>query len=262
MNNTFFKYKRLHFVILTLLICLIFPACRSDKDKTPLQMEKGGEYVARIHFKDIGYVDLNLYTSSSETAVNEFIRLAKEGHYNGNSIKTVIDDYAFLVSSEQDITEKGSETSPDQTSTTGTYDPGDAASGKTGGTFSKEINKDFYPFRGALCLTDNGKGISADQFMVITSDQQFLKKLEDLLAYKKVTPAEYYKAAYGTELDEETLALFDTYGGAPWLYGHCIVFGQIYAGQDVLDAISKVDIEEGSSYTPSEDIVIEYIEVK
>ena len=240
MKYSFFKHKRLVVIIFTLTISLLLSSCGEKKQKTPIQMEKGGEYVARIHIKDFGYVDLNLYEAASKTAVDEFKRLAEAGYYNGNTIKTVIDDYAFLITAN---TENDNNTGSDT-------------------KFSSEINKDYYPFRGSLCLTESGNGISADQFMIITADTEFLKELEKLLAYKKVTPAEYYKAAYGTELDDETLALFDTYGGAPWLYGHCIVFGQIYVGLDVIDAVSGVDIEEGSSYTPVEELVIESIEVK
>ena len=39
------------------------------------------------------------------------------------------------------------------------------------------------------------------------------------------------------EIDDKTLGIFSKYGGAPWLYGHCKVFGQLIEGGDVLDRI-------------------------
>ena len=96
----------------------------------------------------------------------------------------------------------------------------------------------------------------------MTSVSDFLKELETLLAYRKITPAEYYKTAYGTDLDEDTLALFEKYGGAPWLYGHCIVFGQVSEGFEVLEAISDVEVEDGNTYSPLEDIIIESVSIE
>ena len=244
-----FQHKKTFLLFLCLSFSLFLISCGSKKVKTPVQTEnKSGDYVARIHFKDYGYIDLNLYEKASKTAMEEFIRLAKEGYYNGNTIKSVIDDYAILISAEA-----GSDDSLSVSETVSENESKD---------FKNEINRDYYPFRGSLCITDNGNGISADQFIIVTADTDFLAELKKLLEYKKITPQEYYLAAYGTELDEDTLALFDTYGGAPWLYGHCIVFGQVYYGFDVLEQISVTDIEEGSSYKPLNDIIIESIEIK
>ena len=136
-----------------------------------------------------------------------------------------------------------------------------ADSHATDKSFKDEVNKDYYPLRGALCLTESGDKISAQQFMIVTADSEFLKELEELLAYKKVTPEEYFKTAYGADVDEEIYDVFVKNGGAPWLYGHCIVFGQVFEGFDILDAISGVEIEEGNTYTPLEDIMIESITI-
>ena len=258
MKYTFFKHKHAVFAFLTILCLIVLSGCGSKKPKTPVQTgNSSGDYVARIDFKDFGSISVNIYASASKQAADDFVRLANAGYYNGHSVKTVIDDYAVLISAGDDD-EAGAGAEAAETSAGDTQIGPDTETAN----FADGINSDFYPFRGALCITDSGKGISADQFMIVTSDTEFLTELETLLAYRKITPAEYYKTAYGTELDEETLSLFEKYGGAPWLYGHCIVFGQVSEGFDVLEAISGVEVEDGNTYSPLEDIIIESVSIE
>ena len=74
-----------------------------------------------------------------------------------------------------------------------------------------------------------------------------------------ITLSQYLKEAYGTEVTEEQLQLYETYGGAPWLYGHNTVFGQIYEGYDVLDAVMETKVT--SKFRPNPAILISKVRV-
>ena len=219
-------FKIIKLTLCFALVVSLLTACHKKKVTAPVQLgSTAGERTAVINFEDYGSISLRLFENDAPEAVAQFIRLAQNGKYNGNTVKNVIDDYCLMVMASE------------------------ADTGASGKDFKDEINTGYYPFRGALCLTESS-GISSQQFMIVTADNVFLKELEELLAYKKVTPEEYFKTAYGAEIDEETYKLFLANGGAPWLYGHCIIFGQVYEGFEVLDSISKVEIEEGIPILP------------
>ena len=219
---------------------LLLAGCSRSGEIEPVQLKEGsGIKVARFNVKDYGCFDLRIFSHGNGDSVSSFLVNAENGYYNGKTIKNVIEDYGLIISAENE-----------------------GASGVSDASFENELDKSFYPLFGSLVLTDSSKGTSADSFMIITADSEFLSDLKELLAYKKITPAEYYKTAYGTDLTEEQLAVFDKYGGAPWLYGHCIVLGQVYSGQDVISALSKVPVEEGSTYIPEEELIIESVEVR
>ena len=231
--------KTIKKMICLLLAAVLLAGCGKSGKAEPIQLDPAvGDHIAVITFADYGSISVRLFGNTAPEAVEQFIRLAQEGMYTGSTLKSVIDDYCLMVT-------------------------GSAADNHaTDKAFKDEINNDYYPLRGALCITGSGDKISAQQFMIVTSDTEFLKELETLLAYRKITPAEYYKTAYGTDLDEDTLALFEKYGGAPWLYGHCIVFGQVSEGFEVLEAISDVEVEDGNTYSPLEDIIIESVSIE
>ena len=87
--------------------------------------------------------------------------------------------------------------------------------------------------------------------------------LKELVEYKGYTLQEYMKAGFKTEMPDEVLNEYMTYGGAPWLHGHHTVFGQIYDGFDVLDKIADVKTGRMGWYddVPKTPVVIEKIEI-
>lgn len=98
--------------------------------------------------------------------------------------------------------------------------------------FEDECNEVLMPIRGSLCMANAGEDTNGSQFFIVqTSDTN-------------VT---------GYQLTQEQKALFEQYGGTPWLVGHHTVFGQVIEGMDVVDAIAAV---ETSSDKPVEDVVI------
>lgn len=228
--------------LLMIILAVFVIGCSKKELSEPLQMTKGaGSNVARIVVKDYGYFDLRLFGNEAEQEVQKFIDLASSGYYDGKTVFSVIEDYCIQFGNPE-ISDN---------------------SGNTILNNSKHNSSDIlYPFNGALCYVNETDNIDAGKVMIITADAEFLSELEELLAYKKVTLSEYFEQAYGTKLSNDELELFKQYGGAPWLYGHCTVFGQIYEGFDTLKSICSCDLDEESPYKPIEEILIDHIEIK
>lgn len=226
--------KFIYIIIVTLI--LILCGCGKKSADLDAQFETGsGDYVARISISDYGQITFRIFSDAAYDAVQKFISDANSGLYNGTCINTVIEDYCLIMNS---------------------------TSAEDSARFELSQSSDKYrPYRGALCFSDIADGIAPGKVMIINSDTDFLNDLSSLLEYKQVTLAEYLSQAYGVSLSEEELSAYQNYGGAPWLYGHTVVFGQVYEGFDVLDRINSAVTSEDSQYKPEEDIVIESIEI-
>lgn len=234
MKNSKFTY------IILVVICILLSGCSSKKADIPIQMKTGeGDYVARIAFKDYGSITFRLFEESSEEAVSSFIDLANSGYYENLSVSQIIEDYCVVIGSADTAISGNSEKAEAQN--------------------TKKKNA-FYPFYGAVCISDK-TGCDASQLMIIGTKSDFLSNLKELLEYKKITVPEYLDNAYGVEMSEEDLQTYYQYGGAPWLYGHTLVIGQIYDGFDVLDNISMAVTDDNGSYSPLESITIESVEI-
>ena len=234
------NYKR---IVSLCLILMMITGCSGCSKKEPVLVQYDQtQYTShvRITVQDFGVMEFGLMANIAPSAVDSFTDLVNRGFFDNKPIYTVIKDFCIFAganSSEGIDAEAG-------------IIPDSAAS-----------NSGCYPFRGALCITDIGADRKSYSFTVIQSEPEFLREMKDLLKYKKVTPGEYYKTAYGVELDEDTLDLFDDHGGTPWLYGHCIVFGQMTKGEEILDRICSFPVEEGADFKPMEDIIIEKAEI-
>ena len=239
-----YKVSRyIYITCLPVIMCMLLSAC-SKEPKTPVQLVEGtgtegnNSIYAVVDVQDYGRMKFRLLKDQAPEAVEAFSRLAGEGYYDQKPVYMLIKDYCMISGSESDAA----------------YSVSDDAT----------LNSACYPLRGALCFTrSEGVGkYSCSDFTVIQTSSEFLSKLEELLEYKKVTPGEYFKQAYGNDIDEDSLSIFKKYGGAPWLYGHCIVFGQLTEGEEVLDRICSVEVYDDSQFKPMEDIIINCINIE
>lgn len=230
------KNSKLLYIIVT-VISFILIGCNKNTSVSNAQFVAGsGDYVVRITFADYGQITFRIFKDAAPEAVEQFVSEASSGYYNGTRVNTVIEDYCFIMNS----------LSANESTM---YDMADSDADK------------YLPYRGSICFSDISNGINAGSIMVINSDSDFLKELSELLEYKQVTLAEYLKQAYGVTLDDKEIASYMSYGGAPWLYGHTVVFGQVYDGFDVLDKLNLVMTSEDGLYIPTEEIIIESIEI-
>lgn len=231
--------KRL--VLLTVMIAIMVCGCSSDS-LLP-QTEPGfGSSVVRMGIKDMGSIDIRLFDNDSTEAYNLFLEKIKDGSYKGASVSAVIKDYLFMVKASG-IPE-------------GTEAPEDM---KASVLFKKKPDSEVYPIYGSVIVSDN---FTADgSFMIITSDKENIKEIEEMLHYNGVTLSEYLINAYGTKITEEELDIYREEGGAPWLYGVYPCVGQVFGGMDLVERILRETAAVDSSYRPADKMIISDIEI-
>ena len=218
------------------------PALRPEAQEVyQLQMPTQGELCAELVIDGYGSIFVRLFTDDARKAVENFKTLAESGAYDGIRINRVVEDYMFQAGDKEGL----------------------GVSGSTiyGGGFANEISERLHPIRGALCMANLGEdSTNTNQFFFVQTKASVVRSLKDPLDNRyHLTVEQYLKEAYNTDLTAEQLAMYETYGGAPWLYGHNTVFGQIYEGYDVMDAVMPTKVT--SKLRPNPAIVISKVRV-
>ena len=220
---------------------------------------------------------------------DNFVKLAKEGYYNGTLFHRVINQ--FMVQTGD----------PDSKNA----QPGQhLGAGGPGYTLPAEINfpKHFHK-RGALAAARQGDQVnperrsSGSQFYVVTGNKFIPAQLDGIenqmknqqlraefdrlsapymdqvrqmqmngdreglmaLQNKLIAEAEAAVAGKPSPLTDEMRESYTTVGGAPHLDGQYTVFGEVIDGMDVIDKIEKVETD--SSDRPKEDVVIKNVTI-
>jgi len=109
-----------------------------------------GDKIAEFNIEGYGTIKAKLYPDAAPVGVDNFIKLAESGYYNGLTIHRVINDFMF----------QGGSANGDGTG-------GEAAGG---GSFGIEINDDMRHFYGALCYANAG-GQNTTQFYIVNNDE-------------------------------------------------------------------------------------------
>ena len=177
---------------------------------------------------DFGNIKAKLYDSTPKHRDN-FIKLAKEGFYDGTLFHRVIP--GFMV--------QGGD--PDSK----TAQPGQPLGmGGPGYTIPAEIGAKHY--RGALSAARRGgagnpeKESSGSQFYIVQNGPVPPAQLEQMIAQR------------GLEYTQEEKDYYIKYGGTPFLDGDYTVFGMVTEGFDVIDKIANA--QRDKSDRPLEDI--------
>ena len=185
-----------------------------------------GDVVATIH-TNMGDVAIRLFPDKTPKTCENFITHAKEGYYDGLTFHRVIN--GFMI--------QGGDP-------TGTGCGGESI---WGDSFEDEFDIDLRNYRGALSMANAGPNTNGSQFFIVQADSVpmqligQMKQLEDRGFPKEVT--ENYSAV----------------GGTPHLDFRHTVFGQVFDGMDVVDAIAAV--KTGAADKPVEPVVITGIDV-
>jgi peptidyl-prolyl cis-trans isomerase B (cyclophilin B) len=225
--------KKIIFIVLCItLIIVILTACKKKNDIAIDQFAKpqAGDTVAEIVVKDFGSIYVHFFEDAAPKAVENFVTHAKDGYYDGLTFHRIIDN--FMIQG------------------------GDPTGSGTGGesiwnkSFKDEFSSYLQPYRGALCMANSGPDTNGSQFFLVQSsdtyDDTILSQLE---------------SQYGYKFNESAKKLYGEVGGTPWLYRFHTVFGQIYDGYDVLDAIVKVPKSDEENGIPESDVIIETIKI-
>lgn len=242
-----------------------------------LEMPEIGDQIAIVH-TTMGDICIRFFPEAAPKAVENFLTHAKNGYYDGITFHRVINDFMIQTGDPK----------------------GDGTGGDSiwGRTFVDEFDKKLLNLRGSLAMANAGPGTNGSQFFINQagpsgSTAAELKKSFDydtLYAQYEATYNQYVTyygeqitGTYGT-VDEfiegyiggispiSTLVpdavweLYAEHGGnihldGAWRKtgGHT-VFGQVYAGMDVVDAIAAVPVSE-SNNKPLQDVKIIDIDV-
>jgi cyclophilin family peptidyl-prolyl cis-trans isomerase len=177
----------------------------------------------------LGDIKVKLYNETPKHRDN-FIKLVKEGFYNGSIFHRVINQFMIQGGGAKNGTED------------------------VGYTIPAEFNPKFIHKKGALAAArmpdqiNPNKESSGSQFYIVQG-----KKLSDnemngieLRTNKKFT--------------SEERDVYKTIGGTPHLDGSYTIFGEVIEGMDVIDKIAA--IKTGPGDKPIEDIKMTIVEVK
>ena len=186
-----------------------------------------GDTVAVMH-TNMGDIKIKLFPEKAPKAVENFTTHSKDGYYNGLIFHRVIKD--FMI--------QGGDP-------TGTGMGGESIWGRS---FEDEFDPELHNLRGSLSMANAGPGTNGSQFFIVQADTV----PSNMLSQMKGMSAEQ---GFPTEITEA----YEKMGGTPWLDFRHTVFGQVFEGMDVVDAIANVKV--GGSDKPVEDVVINTIEI-
>lgn len=216
--------------ITAVLMVMILTGCGTKESVSQFAKPEKNETVAEIVIKDFGSIHVRFFKDVAPKAVENFTTHAKEGYYDGLTFHRIIED--FMI--------QGGDP-------TGTGMGGESIWGKE---FEDEFSDSLHPYRGALCMANAGADTNGSQFFIVqttqTYDKNTLKQIEQ---------------AYNRKFSEEAIEEYGTTGGTPWLFKAHTVFGQVFEGYDVLDAVAKVEMKDAERGIPAAPVVIETIRV-
>lgn len=160
-----------------------------------------------------GTIKLRLFPDKAPKTVENFVTHAKEGYYDGLTFHRVIN--GFMIQGGDPL--------------------GNGMGGESiwGRPFEDEFDVELRNFRGALSMANAGPCTNGSQFFIVQAkdcDPGLLSQMKEIGVN-----------ARGQGFPEEVVAKYAEIGGTPWLdYKHS-VFGQVFEGMDVVDAIAATD---------------------
>lgn len=168
-----------------------------------------------------------LFPSEAPQACDNFIGLAQAGYYNGLTVTRVEKD--FLIEAGQ-----------------GT--DGKATTIWNGSRYPVEATDKLHHYSGALCAAPDASGQMASVFYV----------METLPGSDSVTQ-ELVDQMNAASYRAEVVSAYQIAGGAPYLDYTDTVFGQVYEGMEIVDAIGQAGVDENQK--PAEPITINSVTI-
>lgn len=190
-----------------------------------LNKPAANETTAVMH-TNMGDIAIRLFPEHAPKAVENFTTHAKNGYYDGIVFHRVIKDF-MIQGGDPTATGCGGESI-------------------WGQNFKDEFTPELHNLRGALSMANAGPGTNGSQFFIVQANSvhpNFISQMKELPDY---FPAEAVEA-------------YAEVGGTPHLDYHHTVFGQVYEGMGVVDAIASVATNHSDK--PLEDITILSIDV-
>ncbi len=278
--------KKLLCVLLVAVLCFGITGCNATKKEIStvyadkdygFQMEKPqvGDTIAVMHTSK-GDISIRLFPEAAPKAVQNFTTHAKNGYYDGLTFHRVINDFMIQGGDPK-----------------GTGSGGESIWGKV---FVDEFDQKLLNIRGALSMANSGVDTNGSQFFIVQGDAEAFGTRKDyeynradietqMLQYY-MQMVSYYgestvKTYYGTaeqfiesnippydydKVPDEVWDLYEKHGGSMSLDGAWrrsgghTVFGHVFEGMDIVDAIAAVETDDNDK--PKEDVIINSIEIK
>jgi peptidyl-prolyl cis-trans isomerase B (cyclophilin B) len=211
--------KKLIAIIALLAATSTMQAQNKATDKGMAKPKKEKQTMVDIK-TDYGTIRIKLYNETPKHRDN-FIKLAKEGYYNGTLFHRVIKGF-MLQGGDPNSKTAG----PDA----------QLGSGDIGYTIPAEFNPNLFHKKGALCAarTPNPeKASSGCQFYIVQGKISNDAELSSM------------ESRGGKKFSEEQKQAYKTVGGTPFLDGDYTVFGETVSGLDVIDKICAVQTKPG-----------------
>lgn len=172
-----------------------------------------------------GEIRAVLYPAKAPQACANFTSLAQQGYYNGTSFYRVVSGFCAEAGLSAD---------------------GGTSTVWSGSGYAPETTDALHHYSGALCAAVNDSGQCTSVFYFL----QTLPGALDASASSAMTAAGCRQAV----IDAYTAA-----GGAPYLDYTDTVFGQVYSGMDIVDAIGQAEADENGR--PLTDITINSVTI-
>lgn len=229
-----------------------------------------GDKIADIVIEDYGTISVKLFPDLAPDAVKNFEKLAESGYYDGLKIHYVLKNDCI----------RGGSLNGDGT--------GGSALINDDGTFGLETNESARNFYGAVGYVADQYGLNTTTFYMVNNKTpiDITQYSADLIRTEATSFADQKEGVEEGDLLMDYLNYQETYynnladmigkasddvvkkyaekGGNPLWDGGYTVFGQIYAGFDVLDKLSGVDVvmgREGKQTKPKTEIIIESVTI-
>lgn len=207
-----------------------------------LEEPQEGAPVAIMH-TTAGDMLFLLYPEECPKAVANFTQLAESGYYDNT--------YIFRV--EQDIFFSGGSPNAD-----GSLDETAVSSAQE--KVERELTPNLWPLRGALCSLTTGSDTGF--WKLLTGTQKYYNGSRFLVVDSIEMTEEIKNGLLEGEEDNPVAQAFVNHGGIPNYSQQLTVFGQLYDGFSILDAITGTALEgEEGAMRPTEDIIITSVEI-
>ncbi len=185
-----------------------------------------GDVIVTMH-TNMGDILIKMFPDKTPKTCENFLTHAREGYYNGLIFHRVIND--FMI--------QGGDP-------TGTGCGGESIWGEE---FEDEFDMELRNYRGALSMANAGPGTNGSQFFIVQAKEVPMQLIGQM---QKLADRGF---------PEEVTENYAKVGGTPHLDFRHTVFGQVYDGMDVVDAIAAV--KTGAADKPIEPVVITGIDV-
>lgn len=192
-----------------------------------LDKPQKGDTVAVIH-TNMGDIFVRLFPNRTPKAFENFTTHAVNGYYDQLIFHRVIKD--FVIQGGDPI--------------------GNGTGGESiwGRPFEDEPDMELRHYRGAVSMANCGPDTNGSQFFIVQASQVDPRLIAQM---RQLTDCGY---------PDEVTDRYQQVGGTPHLDFRHTVFGQVYEGMDVVDAIANVETDRRDK--PLSDVVIQSIEIQ